>query len=166
MADVVSPEVRSRMMAGIRGSNTKPEMALRQGLHALGYRYRLHDRSLPGRPDLVFPSRKAVLFAHGCFWHRHDCHLFRMPSSRTEFWSAKIAGNVERDEKAIAALRASGWRVGIVWECALQGRTRIGTEAVLQKCSQWLDSAEGQLEVRGNEWPECSEVSSPVSSPE
>jgi DNA mismatch endonuclease (patch repair protein) len=86
MTDVVSPEVRSRMMASIRGFDTMPELFLRKGLHKLGYRFRLHDRRLPGRPDLVFKSRTAVLFAHGCFWHGHDCSLFRWPKNRADFW--------------------------------------------------------------------------------
>src|SRR3954470_16295918 len=90
MADVVSSGVRSRMMAGIRGTNTAPEMILRRALHAEGFRYRLHDRRLPGKPDMVFPRHHAVIFAHGCFWHGHDCHLFKWPSTRPEFWQTKI----------------------------------------------------------------------------
>src|SRR5262245_6595907 len=98
MADVVSPEVRSRMMSGIRGKNTKPEMVLRRGLHAEGFRFRLHGPALPGRPDLVFPKWSAVIFVHGCFWHRHNCRLFKWPSTKSRFWRAKLTGNVSRDE--------------------------------------------------------------------
>lgn len=117
MADIVPAAVRSRMMAGIRSANTKPELLLRSGLHRLGFRFRLHDRSLPGTPDIVFPRFKAVLFAHGCFWHGHDCHLFRMPTTRSEFWQAKIRRNKELDELAISSLCNSNWRVGIVCGC-------------------------------------------------
>ena len=127
-ADIVSPAVRSRMMAGIRGKNTKPELLLRSELHRLGFRFRLHRQDLPGRPDLVFPKRGAAIFVHGCFWHGHDCHLFRLPKSRTEFWKEKIAGNVARDQRQIAALKEAGWRVGIVWECAMERAHRVAFE--------------------------------------
>ncbi len=149
MADIVAPEVRSRMMAGIRGKDTKPEIILRKGLHAAGFRYRLHDRSLPGKPDMVFPRHRAVLFAHGCFWHGHDCHLFRWPSSRPEFWTAKITRNREVDARNEQALAAAGWRLGIVWECALKGRTRLPLADVLEACVRWLRSQETRLEIRG-----------------
>ena len=150
MADIVSPEARSRMMSGIRGKNTQPELLLRGGLHALGFRFRLHDARLPGRPDLVFPRYRAVLLAHGCFWHGHDCSLFRMPSTRPEFWRAKIARNREVDERAAAALYALGWRSGIVWECALKGRSRRPLEDILSECAGWIWSAVPHLEIRGS----------------
>lgn len=149
MADIVSTAVRSRMMSGIRSTNTKPEMILRKGLHRLGFRFRLHDRGLPGSPDLVLPKHRAALFAHGCFWHGHDCHLFRLPSTRTDFWLAKINRNREVDVRAHASLREQEWRVGVVWECALKGRTRLPLEAVLDTCSMWLRSDQPELEVRG-----------------
>ncbi len=136
-------------MAAIRGADTKPELIIRKGLHARGFRYRLHDRRLPGRPDLVFPARRAVVFVHGCFWHGHDCPLFVMPKTRTEFWSDKIAGNRTRDEAVINALQESGWRTGIVWECALKGRQRLGTDAVIDMLSAWLSSGDGNFVVRG-----------------
>lgn len=136
-------------MAGIRGKDTKPEILLRRGLHAQGFRYRLHDRSLPGVPDMVFPRYRAALFAHGCFWHGHDCHLFRWPASRKEFWEAKITRNREVDAKTGEALAAAGWRIGIVWECALKGRTRLPFPTVLAVCSGWLRSEEMRLEIRG-----------------
>lgn len=149
MADIVTPEVRSRMMSGIRGKDTRPEMILRRGLHAAGFRFRLHDRRLPGRPDLVFPGRRAVLFAHGCFWHGHDCHLFRWPSSRPEFWRAKIDRNREVDQIASSRLAGMGWRSGVVWECALKGRGRLPDGEVIARCAGWLDSTEPLLEIRG-----------------
>lgn len=150
MADVVTPEVRSRMMSGIRGKNTKPEMILRRGLYAIGFRYRLHTR-LPGRPDMVFPRLNAVLFVHGCFWHGHDCYLFKWPRSREEFWRTKINGNINRDRKSIDALKSAGWRVGIVWECALKGRTRLAPTHVIQRCSSWLRSSKQSLELAGSD---------------
>lgn len=144
MADVVDAATRSRMMAGIRGKDTRPEMILRRGLHARGFRYRLHDRHLPGSPDLVFPGRRAVIFIHGCFWHGHGCHLFRLPATRREFWEAKIEGNRARDEAAEAAILADGWRVLTIWECALKGRERLPVDEVLDRAADWL--ANGSIE--------------------
>ncbi|MDF1607802.1 very short patch repair endonuclease [Hoeflea sp. YIM 152468] len=149
MVDIVTREVRSRMMSGIRGKNTKPEMVVRKALHAAGFRYRLHDKRLPGNPDLVFPKYRAVVFVHGCFWHGHDCHLFRLPSTRSDFWCRKIAGNVERDRKAVQALENTGWRTGIIWECAVKGRTRLPIDTVLKNVEKWLSSVSSRLEVRG-----------------
>jgi DNA mismatch endonuclease (patch repair protein) len=149
MADIVPPEVRSRMMAGIRGKDTKPELLLRKGLHAAGFRYRLHDRALPGRPDMVFPRHRAVLFAHGCFWHGHDCHLFRWPSIRQDWWQEKITRNRAVDARSEAALAEAGWRLGVVWECALKGRARLPLVEVLEACIGWLRSDTARLEIRG-----------------
>ncbi|MGB8481604.1 MAG: DNA mismatch endonuclease Vsr [Acidobacteriaceae bacterium] len=118
MTDVHNPEQRSRNMASIRGKNTKPEKIVRSLLHKLGYRYRLHRRDLPGKPDLVFPSRRKVIFVHGCFWHMHDCRWGRVtPATNSKFWSTKREGNCERDSKSMAALMALGWNVLVVWEC-------------------------------------------------
>lgn len=126
-------------MAGIGPRDTKPEMMIRRGLHAMGYRYRLHDRALPGRPDLVFPSRRAVIFVHGCFWHGHACGLFRWPATRPEFWRAKISGNVARDTRVRMQITEAGWRVLDVWECALRGPDRRPPEAVLAACAAFLE---------------------------
>lgn len=125
-------------MAGIRGKDTKPELLLRKGLHALGWRYRLHGRGLPGKPDMVFPGRRALVFANGCFWHGHDCHLFRWPKSRQEFWRAKISGNIARDLRNREALLADGWRIAEVWECQLKGRERQPPEKILSLCDAFL----------------------------
>lgn len=149
MADIVSEAVRSRMMSGIRGKNTKPEMLLRKGLHRLGFRFRLHDRKLPGKPDLVFPKYKAVIFAHGCFWHGHDCHLFKWPATRAAFWREKIGRNRIVDQRSEQALNEAGWRYGIVWECALKGKARIPVEDILARCTKWLRQGEGNIEIRG-----------------
>ena len=149
MADTVSPEVRSRIMSRIRGKNTQPEMILRRGLHALGFRYRLHDRKLPGTPDLTFPRRRVALFVHGCFWHGHDCPLFRWPKTREEFWRAKITRNIENDRKHRAALRADGLRVGVVWECAIKRRDRSEVDAVIRRVARWIEGCSGEMSVSG-----------------
>lgn len=108
-------------MAKVRGRDTKPELAVRRRLHALGYRYRLHDKKLPGSPDLVFPSRRKAVFVHGCFWHMHECcALARMPKSRLEFWRPKLEGNRARDAAKVGRLRDLGWDVMTVWECELR----------------------------------------------
>lgn len=128
------------MMAGIRGKNTRPEMLLRKGLHAMGWRYRLHGRALPGKPDLVFSGRRALIFANGCFWHGHDCLLFRWPKTRPQFWREKIAGNIARDARVREQLLADGWRIAEVWECTLKGRERLPLEEVLATCDRFLRS--------------------------
>ncbi len=118
MADVVSPEVRSRMMGTIRGKDTQPELRVRRYLHAAGLRYVLGGRGLPGRPDLVFPSLRAVVFVHGCFWHRHSgCRFTATPSTRKGFWMKKFEENVERDARVQETLRQAGWDVHVIWEC-------------------------------------------------
>ena len=138
-------------MSGIRGKNTRPELVLRSGLHRRGFRFRLHASDLPGKPDLVFPRHRAVLFAHGCFWHGHDCHLFKWPESRADFWRTKIGENVQRDRVALEALRSAGWRTGEVWECAMKGRTRRSENEVMDLCEFWLRSTDARLEIAGNE---------------
>jgi DNA mismatch endonuclease (patch repair protein) len=148
MADIVSPAKRSEMMAGIKGKNTKLEIAIRQALHAVGFRYRLHAKKLPGKPDLVFPKYRAVIFIHGCFWHGHDCPLFKMPSTRADFWSTKIDRNRENDEISTGKLLDAEWRVGIVWECAIRGRKKHNFTDVIEACSEWLLSNTNQFEIR------------------
>jgi DNA mismatch endonuclease (patch repair protein) len=119
--DTLSPEQRSERMSRVRGRDTKPELLVRKALHALGYRYRLHDKKLPGTPDLTFPGRRKAIFVHGCFWHRHEgCSLARMPKSRLEFWRPKLEGNRVRDAVKLEHLRALGWDVMVVWECQLR----------------------------------------------
>jgi DNA mismatch endonuclease (patch repair protein) len=139
MADIVDRQTRSRMMASIRGKDTKPELALRRGLHALGFRYRLHVQGLVGRPDLVLARHRAVVFVHGCFWHRHEgCRFATSPATRAEFWSDKFAGNVARDANAQETLGAAGWRVAVAWECALRGASR--QQAAIAAIAEWLRS--------------------------
>lgn len=110
------------MMSGIQGKNTRPEMILRRALHRAGFRYRLHDKRLPGKPDIVLPKYKTVIFVHGCFWHHHDCKYFKWPKTRPDFWQEKIEGNVERDKKVVRELEAEDWNVVIIWECEFKSR--------------------------------------------
>jgi DNA mismatch endonuclease (patch repair protein) len=120
-ADVFDTPTRSRVMRAVKGINTRPEQTVRSLLHALGYRFRLHRRDLPGSPDIVFPGRKAVIFVHGCFWHGHGCTRGnRMPKANADYWAKKLARNTARDAKAKAALEALGWRVLTVWECEIK----------------------------------------------
>ena len=145
MVDVVDRATRSRMMSGIRGRDTKPEITLRRLLHRAGLRFRLHSRDLPGRPDVVFPWRKAAIFVHGCFWHRHEgCHWCSTPASNSDFWSAKFGRNVERDAEAIAELHAIGWRTATVWECALRGDQLDVTAAAV---IEWVREGVGDFET-------------------
>jgi DNA mismatch endonuclease (patch repair protein) len=140
MADVVSKEKRSAMMAGIRSKDTQPEIAIRKALHERGYRYRLHARNLPGKPDLVFQKYKTAVFVHGCFWHKHGCHLFKWPSTRREFWENKINGNSERDCLNKARLIESGWKIVIIWECALKGKGRLPLDKIANLAIDTLHS--------------------------
>ena len=140
MVDVVDSATRSRMMSGIKAKNTRPELLIRRGLHAQGFRYRLHEKNLPGKPDMVFPRRNAILFVHGCFWHGHGCHLFKWPSSRPEFWKEKIAKNKKRDKVSETLLAEDGWRIAIVWECALKGKERMPADKIADALSRWLYS--------------------------
>lgn len=125
MTEGVDP-ARSAQMALIRGKNTKPEMRVRRALHAAGLRYRLHDRRLPGKPDLIFPSRRVAVFVNGCFFHQHPgCSRARLPKSRRDFWEAKLRGNVERDRRKQAELAAAGWTVLVIWECETEKPDRV-----------------------------------------
>jgi DNA mismatch endonuclease (patch repair protein) len=134
--DSLSPEHRSAVMRAVRRTDTSPEMAVRRLVHAMGGRYLLHDKRLPGTPDLVFPRRRIVVFVHGCFWHRHqDCRLATMPKSNIKFWSEKFRKNVERDKMRRIELEAQGWRVIVVWQCEISHieslRTRLASELSL-----------------------------------
>lgn len=148
LTDVLTPEQRRLNMSRIRGKNTRPEMTVRRLLHAAGFRYRLHGAGLPGKPDLVLPKYRAVIFVHGCFWHGHDCPLFRWPKTRQDFWEKKIHRNMERDAEAGHQLEQLGWRVFTVWECALRGRGKLPADEVSTRLSGWLrgDSMTGAAE--------------------
>jgi len=157
MADIVSKHVRSRMMSSIRSGNTKPELALRRALHRLGFRYRLHGPNLPGRPDLAFPRYRAVLFVHGCFWHRHEgCRFATTPSSNVEFWGEKFGANVKRDRKAAESLLAAGWRVGVVWECLFKGGE---LDLALEEMREFLTSSQ----IHYLEWPPVGARVTPIA---
>lgn len=152
MSDVVDAATRSRMMAGIPGTDTKLELLIRKGIHARGYRFRLYDKNLPGRPDLVFPRYNAVIFIHGCFWHAHECYLFKWPASRTAFWRQKLTANRQRDEETREALLSLGWRVMTIWECAVRkpGANRNHElDNVLSRVERWLDSSRKIVDLHG-----------------
>ena len=144
MTDIVSPEVRSRMMASIKSRDTKPEMLVRRYLHGRGFRYALGKRSLPGKPDLAFRRHNAVIFVHGCYWHGHQgCRFATTPATRAEFWRAKIGANAERDVRVILELRKLDCRVAVVWECALRKRP----ELALRRLERFLVSNRARIEI-------------------
>lgn len=135
--DTLSPAARSQRMARVRGRDTGPELVVRRNLYKMGYRYRLHEKSLPGRPDIVFGKRRKVIFVHGCFWHRHDdprCKLARLPKSRLDFWEPKLTSNATRDGRNQGELRALGWDVLVVWECEVRH-----SEQLENKLRQFLE---------------------------
>ncbi len=149
MADIVSTQKRSEMMSGIRGKDTKLELTIRKRLYAKGFRYRVNYKELPGKPDIVLQKHKAAIFIHGCFWHGHDCHLFKWPSSRPEFWKTKISRNIEKDAEVMAELRKSGWRVLVIWECAIRGKGRRPIDEIIKRTSEWILKGTGESEIRG-----------------
>jgi DNA mismatch endonuclease (patch repair protein) len=136
-------------MSAVRGADTKPELLIRKALHRAGFRFRLHARGLAGRPDMVFPKHNAVLFVHGCFWHHHDCDLFKLPATRTDFWLTKLTGNALRDERTRQALLTEGWRVGVVWECSMRGPKRSSVDQVAARIAKWLRGRGGDLVISG-----------------
>lgn len=127
------------MMRGIGSRNTKPELLIRKRLFGMGFRYRINDRTLVGSPDIVFPKYHAVVFIHGCFWHGHDCELFKLPGTHTEFWKEKIETNRNRDAKVLNQLRSEGWRICIVWECAVKGKAQLQRiDITVSKIAEWV----------------------------
>jgi DNA mismatch endonuclease (patch repair protein) len=148
MVDVVSTADRSRMMAGIKGKNSQPELIVRRMLFASGYRFRLHRRDLPGTPDIVMPRRKVAIFVHGCFWHLHQgCRYVKMPATRAEFWKAKFEANVERDRLAVDKLHELGWRTLVVWECFI--RSERDLETIKTALSSWVEGGSHFGELSG-----------------
>ena len=142
--DIVSQKIRSRMMAGIRNKDTKPEILVRKHLHSLGFRFRLHRRIGKARPDLVLSRWRTCIFVHGCYWHRHEgCKLASKPKSNTAFWKSKFNQNVERDKRNIAELEALGWSVGIIWECSLRDGSFMEQPLVqfITSCNSWVISS-------------------------
>ncbi len=147
MVDIVDTATRSRMMSGIRSQNTKPEILVRSLLHRQGFRFLLHVRNLPGKPDIVLPRFHAVIFVHGCFWHGHDCHFFKWPRTRPDFWREKIERNRANDYTKKQALLSIGWRIGIVWECAIRGVNK-DISRVINDVTEWLNSDKLLIEVK------------------
>ncbi|PNW17395.1 very short patch repair endonuclease [Acinetobacter sp. AKBS16] len=147
MVDIVDSATRSHMMSNIKGRNTKPELLIRSFLHAQGFRFRIHRKDLPGKPDIVLPKYKAIIFIHGCFWHGHqNCRLFKLPGSRTEFWEAKISKNQDNDLKTKELLLNSGWRICTIWECAVR-RSKKDPVALMNILTKWLSGSEQLLEI-------------------
>ncbi len=136
-------------MSGIRGRDTKIELVIRKALFARGYRYRVDRRDLPGRPDIVLPKYRAVVFVHGCFWHLHGCSLTKMPATRPEFWRDKLEGNRQRDEVAFGELRELGWRIATVWECSLRNKGEVGILNVTAGLDRWLQGTGEVAEFEG-----------------
>lgn len=152
MTDVHDKATRSRNMSAIKGKDTKPEVWLRKELFKRGFRYRLHRKDLPGKPDIALPRFKAVIFVNGCFWHCHEgCHYFKIPKSNSRFWIQKLEANKERDEKNVNALKQQGWRVLVVWECAIKGTMKIPPDTLINQVCSWLRHADDpMIEIEGS----------------
>lgn len=139
-------------MAAIRSTNTRPELIVRRLLHAAGFRYGLHRRNLPGKPDLTLPKWNALIEVHGCFFHAHDCHLVKKPpSENAQFWEQKLSGNAERDRRNAEAVATLGWRRLVIWQCAITGRTRLDTDDLRSRISDWLRGSDTTGEIRGSD---------------
>ncbi|MFS8181501.1 very short patch repair endonuclease [Pseudovibrio denitrificans] len=136
-------------MSAIRAKNTRPELLVRSQLHSDGFRFRLHNKELPGKPDLTLKKYRAVIFINGCFWHKHECDLFKWPKSRRDFWQKKLSGNHTRDKSNYGELSRLNWRVCLVWECALKGKNKLSPEQCMTELRTWLLSQEPFAEVKG-----------------
>ena len=151
MTDVHMPAIRSKNMQAIRNRNTKPELLVRKLLHSRGFRFRLNVKTLPAKPDIVFSKYRAVILVNGCFWHGHDCPVFKWPKTRVEFWKEKITGNQQRDERNLRDLQATGWRVLTLWECALKGRYKLPLYVIADLIENWLlVGGETSVDIRGS----------------
>ena len=144
MTDTVDQATRSHIMSLVRASNTTPELRLRKALFARGLRYRIHCSNLPGKPDIVFSGRKAIIFVHGCQWHWHGCNRSRMPSTNVEYWQKKISRNQQRDREHLSKLQANGWKVLVVWECSLKMKT---LDKFVDKVAEWVRAGEGSTSL-------------------
>ncbi|UAK19600.1 very short patch repair endonuclease [Kluyvera sp. CRP] len=147
MADVHDKATRSKNMRAIGTQNTAIEKRMASLLEQLGLRWRAQDTRLPGRPDFTLDDYRCVIFTHGCFWHQHDCYLFKVPATRTEFWLAKIGANAARDRRDIGLLVEQGWRVLVVWECALRGRQKLSDSALSERLEEWICGGEGSAQI-------------------
>lgn len=149
--DVLSTEQRRYCMSRIRGKNTKPELIIRKALFKQGFRYRINNTKLLGKPDITLSKFKVVIFVHGCFWHGHNCHLFKWPKTNESFWRHKIKKNIERDTKIKKQLISQGWRVFTIWECALRGKSRISLDLIIESCKTLINSTTQKAEISGND---------------
>lgn len=150
MTDVHTPAIRSKNMQAISNRNTKPGLLVRKLLHSRGFRFRLNVKTLPAKPDIVFPKYRAVILVNGCFWHGHDCPVFKWPKTRTEFWKEKITGNQQRDKRNLRDLQAAGWRVLTLWECALKGRYKLPLDVIADLIENWLlVGGDTSIEIQG-----------------
>lgn len=147
--DPLTPTQRARNMRNIKSKNTKPEMMIRSGLFKLGYRFRIHCKDLPGKPDIVMHKHNVVIMVNGCFWHGHECSLFKQPNTRKKFWGDKISGNISRDKRTRALLINAGWRVATVWECSLKGTQRLDFSDSMDQLSLWIQSKKDMFELYG-----------------
>lgn len=145
MADVHTVAQRTANMRAIRAKNTTPEIIVRRLLFARGFRFRIHVKTLAGSPDVVLAKHRVAIFVHGCFWHGHGCHLFKIPATRSEFWLAKIQANRVRDYRAEAELLAAGWRILIIWECSLKGRLKLKPEEIIDQAASWITAANSEV---------------------
>lgn len=152
MADIVDASTRSMMMSRVKGKDTRQEVEIRKRLFALGFRYRLHVNNLPGKPDIVLQKYKTVIFIHGCFWHVHDCSLFRWPASKKAFWKKKLSGNKNRDIENIQSLKKLGWRILVIWECSFRGAGKNREKEInslVKKTEKWLNFGKVSSEIKG-----------------
>lgn len=147
MADVHSKEIRSKNMRAIATQQTAIEKQLAALLTECGIQFRVQGTALAGKPDFVIDTQRCIIFTHGCFWHQHHCHLFKMPATRHDFWLNKITANVSRDRRNIATLREQGWRVLVVWECALRGRKKLTHQALIERLEEWVYSGVGRADI-------------------
>ncbi|MGE0281638.1 MAG: very short patch repair endonuclease [Rhizobiaceae bacterium] len=154
--DTISKERRSWVMARIRSKDTGPEIQIRRGLHALGFRFRLHSSRFPGKPDLVLPKYRAVVFVHGCYWHGHDCGEAKLPASNQDYWSPKIARTRARDQRHLESVAAAGWRSLTIWECALRGKRRRSVETVVGEAARWITEDRSSAVIKGDSFPETA----------
>ena len=151
MSDVLTKAQRRLNMQHVKSVDTKPELMIRRTLHSKGFRYKLHTKFLPGSPDLVFPKYRVVIFVHGCFWHRHNCYKASVPSSRTDFWLNKFKENIARDQLNIQQLSNLGWRILVIWECALKGRNKISFDLLINLMTNFIKNDVSQFfEIGGN----------------
>jgi DNA mismatch endonuclease (patch repair protein) len=149
MTDNLTPIARRRTMSAVKSANSKAEMTLRRMLHGQGFRFRLHDAALPGTPDLALPARKAIIFMHGCFWHGHQCKARRRPATHRDYWTKKILRNRQRDRATARLLLSMGWRVAVVWECALAGPRRLPEGTLARRLAAWLRGKRRELDLGG-----------------